>query len=204
MLLQSPVGFEPTNSLPRSGSRFSRLRMGSVSHHHSSNSVLVLAGGFGPPKAQGAGDLQSPGIDHYPKLAYKNFSILTHTMEKSASQYNLFLVIIPFVEYNIIQFSLYSFTTLPIQDVGNSRHLRSCSLYLLLPNVILFQLIGQDSNLRRSCDKRLTVSPLLPLGYLPISSVVCIITNSKFVARALFITNRFRLSTRGYIFWPSR
>lgn len=114
MLLQSPVGFEPTNSLPRSGSRFSRLRMGSVSHHHSSNSVLVLAGGFGPPKAQGAGDLQSPGIDHYPKLAYKNFSILTHTMEKSASQYNLFLVIIPFVEYNIIQFSLYSFTTLPI------------------------------------------------------------------------------------------
>lgn len=78
------------------------------------NFVLVLAGGFGPPKAQGAGDLQSPGIDHYPKLAYKMFSILTHTMEKSASQYNLFLVIIPFVEYNIIQFSLYSFTTLPI------------------------------------------------------------------------------------------
>lgn len=49
--------------------RFSLLRMGTVSHHHSSNSVLVLAGGFGPPKAQRAGDLQSPGIDHYPKLA---------------------------------------------------------------------------------------------------------------------------------------
>lgn len=32
---------------------------------------LVLAGGFGPPKARGAGDLQSPGIDHYPKLAYQ-------------------------------------------------------------------------------------------------------------------------------------
>lgn len=30
---------------------------------------FVLAGGFGPPKAQWAGDLQSPGIDHYPKLA---------------------------------------------------------------------------------------------------------------------------------------
>ena len=78
------------------------------------NSVLVLAGGFEPPKAQRAGDLQSPGIDHYPKLAYKNFSILTHTMEKSASQHNWLLVIILFVEYNIIQFSLYSFTTLPI------------------------------------------------------------------------------------------
>jgi len=73
MLLQSPMGFEPMNSLPRSGSRFSHLRMGTVSHHHSSKFCLVLAGGFGPPKAQGAGDLQSPGIDHYPKLAYKFF-----------------------------------------------------------------------------------------------------------------------------------
>ena len=27
------------------------------------------AGGFGPPKAHRAGELQSPGIDHYPKLA---------------------------------------------------------------------------------------------------------------------------------------
>lgn len=36
MLLQSPMGFEPMNSLPRSGSRFSHLRMGTVSHHHSS------------------------------------------------------------------------------------------------------------------------------------------------------------------------
>jgi hypothetical protein len=39
---------------------------------------------------------------------------LTHTMEKSASQHNWLLVITLFVEYNIIQFSLYSFTTLPI------------------------------------------------------------------------------------------
>ena len=30
------------------------------------------AGGFGPPKAHGAGDLQSPGIDHYPKCSPLN------------------------------------------------------------------------------------------------------------------------------------
>ena len=35
----------------------------------------MLAGGFGPPKAQGAGDLQSPGIDHYPKLAYQKLFV---------------------------------------------------------------------------------------------------------------------------------
>lgn len=47
-------------------------------------------------------------------IPVQKISILTHTMEKSASQYNWLLVIILFVEYNIIQFSLYSFTTLPI------------------------------------------------------------------------------------------
>lgn len=55
MLLQSPVGFEPTNSLPRSGSRFSHLRMGTVSHHHSSNSVLVGRKGFEPLNSEEGG-----------------------------------------------------------------------------------------------------------------------------------------------------
>lgn len=48
MLLQSPMGFEPMNSLPRSGSRFSHLRMGTVSHHHSSKFCIVDWIGFEP------------------------------------------------------------------------------------------------------------------------------------------------------------
>ena len=49
MLLQSPMGFEPMNSLPRSGSRFSHLRMGTVSHHHSSKFCIRGQGGIWTP-----------------------------------------------------------------------------------------------------------------------------------------------------------
>ena len=47
MLLQSPMGFEPMNSLPRLGSRFSHLRMGTVSQHHSSKFCISI-----PPSYQ--------------------------------------------------------------------------------------------------------------------------------------------------------
>ena len=114
MLLQSPMGFEPMNSLPRSGSRFSHLRMGTVSHHHSSKFCISASWWIWTTESPEGGRFTVSRNWPLSETSIKNFSILTHTMEKSASQHNWLLVITLFVEYNIIQFSLYSFTTLPI------------------------------------------------------------------------------------------
>ena len=58
----------------------------------------MLAGGFGPPKAQGAGDLQSPGIDHYPKLAYQKLSLVCESSNFSVG-YHLCVAGLPAIAF---------------------------------------------------------------------------------------------------------
>jgi hypothetical protein len=58
----------------------------------------VLAGGFGPPKAQGAGDLQSPGIDHYPKLAYQKI-LLVYEISNFSVDFHLSFAGLPAIAF---------------------------------------------------------------------------------------------------------
>lgn len=60
----------------------------------------MLAGGFGPPKAQGAGDLQSPGIDHYPKLAYQKLSLVCESSNFSVG-YHLCVAGLPAIAFKM-------------------------------------------------------------------------------------------------------